>query len=371
MVKLHIMMLGLRGFPNVQGGVETHVEHLSQSLVSDGCEVEVIIRARYGCSSMSNIFEGITFTAIWSPKSMYLETLMHSFFGVLYAAVKRPDVLHVHAVGSGLFIPFARLLGLRVVLTHHGADYERDKWQGFARWVLRLGESWGVRWANRVISVSVPIKKHIQQQYLVDAMYIPNGVAMPLLDKSSDLLSQWSLYAGSYVLCVGRLVPEKRQADLIEAYCQGDFSRWQQLVIVGDYSKQDAYYKQLLALADGRENIIFTGAQYDKNLSALYQHAGLFVLPSSHEGLPIVMLEALSYGLPVLASDITANKVINLAQKHFFKMGDQEDLLKSLVEWQSHSFAKKEYISRLNKDYRWSDISRQTVEVYRQVIKLS
>ncbi len=124
------MMLGLRGFPNVQGGVETHVQYLSSHLNDLGCEVNVIVRSPYHPKEKGIEWNGIRFYRIWAPASKKLEAIVHTFLGVCYAALKRPDVLHIHAIGPSLMVPLARILGLKVVITHHGPDYDRQKWGG-------------------------------------------------------------------------------------------------------------------------------------------------------------------------------------------------------------------------------------------------
>src|SRR5664280_2300003 len=121
------MMLGLRGFPNVQGGVETHAEHLCPLLVEMGCDVTVLVRSPYHSIEIGSEWKGVKFVTLWAPKSKGLEAILHSFLGVLYAAIKRPDILHIQAIGPAIMTLPARLLGLRVVVTHHGPDYDRQK----------------------------------------------------------------------------------------------------------------------------------------------------------------------------------------------------------------------------------------------------
>jgi len=131
--------------PNVQGGVETHAEHLYKRLSGLGCDVEVLVRTPF-VPRGRQWYGPMRLRRIWSPRRAGLEALVHSGVCVFYAALLRPDILHIHAVGPAIVTPIARLFGLRVVVTHHGPDYERDKWGAFARWVLRTGESLGMRY---------------------------------------------------------------------------------------------------------------------------------------------------------------------------------------------------------------------------------
>lgn len=207
---MRVSVLGLRGFPNVQGGVETHAEHLFPLLRELGCEVEVIVRAPYVPADRGKEWKGVRFHRLWAPRSKRLEAIVHTFLGVLYAAIRRPDVLHIQAIGPALLVPLARLLGLRVVVTNHGPDYDRQKWGRFAKWVLRTGERWGMRFASGRIVISKTIQSMVREKYGLESELIPNGVELPDLAITQAALDQFALEPRRYVLMVSRLVPEKR-----------------------------------------------------------------------------------------------------------------------------------------------------------------
>ena len=318
---LRIMVLGLRGFPDVQGGPENHAEHLYPLLQQAGCRIDAMVRKRYMAARPGESWRGIRYTRLWSPKSRSLEAIVHSVLGVLVAGWRRPDILHIHAVGPALVTPLARALGLRVVVTHHGPDYEREKWGGFARWVLRTGEAWGMRLAHGRIAIARNVSELIRRKYGIAAELIPNGVAIPDLPPSTAALQRFGLTPGRYVLMVGRLVPEKRHADLIAAFAQAAPAGWK-LALVGGADHPGPYSAAVAKLVSQQRDVVATGVLTGLPLSELYAHAGLFVLPSSHEGLSIALLEALSYGLPVVASDIGANREIGLPAEHYYPMGD-------------------------------------------------
>ena len=284
---LRVMMLGLRGFPNIQGGVETHTEHLCPLLVVLGCDVTVLTRSLYKPAAACSPWKGVKFVSLWTPKSKGLEAIVHSFLGVIYAAVKRPDILHIQAIGPALMTPLARLLGLRVIVTHHGPDYDRQKWGAFARLVLQLGERWGMRYSNGRIVISKVIADLVLTKHGVTAEQIPNGVDLPLFPNSIEALNKFKLIPGHYVLLVSRMVPEKRHLDLIAAFKLANVPNWK-LVLVGDADHPDAYQREVIEKAI-EAGAVMTGIQQGLALQELYAHAGLFVLPSSHEGLPIVL----------------------------------------------------------------------------------
>jgi glycosyltransferase involved in cell wall biosynthesis len=367
---MRIMVLGLRGFPGLEGGVERHAEHLYPLLARQDCDVEVIVRSPYWTRGRDRVWQGIRFRPLWSPRRSGLEALIHSFIGVIYAAFVRPDILHIQAIGPAIVTPLARLLGLRVVVTHHGPDYDREKWGRFARWVLRLGERAGMLFANERIVISNVIQSAVQSKYGRKSTLIPNGVIVPELPASTTALERFSLVPGRYILNVSRFVPEKRHEDLIAAFTQVDLPGWK-LALVGSTEKPGPYVRHLMALAKGRDDIVFTGFQTGVALQELYTHAGVFVLPSSHEGLPIALLEALSFGLPVLASDIPANLEIGLGQERYFPLGDVAELAGQLRRSTSEGFEghKREAQRAWVRDhYDWDVIAESTRTVYQRVI---
>ena len=361
---MRVMVLGIRGLPNVQGGVETHAEHLYPRLVALGCEVEAIVRTPF-VPPRRREFSGIRLRRIWAPHRNGLEALVHSVLGVLYAGLSRPDVLHIHAIGPAIVTPIARLLGLKVVVTHHGMDYERKKWGGFARWVLRLGERAGMTTASARIVISRVIGTFVQQHYGVDSFLIPNGVAAANACEGSEHVRRLGLEPGRYFLQVSRLVPEKRQIDLIEAYATQQRS-WR-LVIVSALDGSE--YSERVTRAAAVDGVVLTGYQSGEPLRQLYAHAGAFVLPSSHEGLPIALLEALSYGLPALASDIAANVEVGLDESSYFPLGDVEALAARMTKLQdtpADPAARTQRMRWTAEKYDWGRIASQTLEVYRK-----
>lgn len=368
---IRVAFLGLRGFPQVQGGVETHAEHLCPLLQEMGCQVEVIVRSSYMPAGKGSEWRGVRFVRVWAPKSKGLEAIIHTFLGVLVAAVRRPDILHIQAIGPALMTPLARLLGLRVVVTHHGPDYDRQKWGRFAKTMLRLGERFGMRWAQGRIVISEVIRGLVRKKYGCDSTLIPNGVTLPSLPETREALDAFGLEPGRYVVLISRLVPEKRHLDLIEAFRHARLPGWK-LAIVGASDHPDAYVQSVLDAAERTAGVVCTGFQSGARLAELFGHAGLFVLPSSHEGLPIALLEALSYGLPVIASDIPANLEVGLPPEHYFPLGDVAALAEGLVSLSELPLTNEVRAARRNwvaERYDWRRVARQTLDLYRDVLQ--
>jgi glycosyltransferase involved in cell wall biosynthesis len=255
------------------------------------------------------------------------------------------------------------------VVTHHGPDYDRQKWGRFARLMLQLGERWGMRWSNGRIVISKVIADLVRDKHAVESALIPNGVDLPQLPNSMGALETFGLTRGRYVLLVSRLVIEKRHLDLIVAFKQTNLPDWK-LVFVGGADHPDAYQRELVKKA-ADACVVMTGFQQGLALQELYAHAGLFVLPSSHEGLPIALLEALSYGLPVLASNISANLEIGLPAEQYFPLGDIKILADCITRLSNKSptLATREHIRAwVEQQYSWQDITRKTVALYRSIV---
>lgn len=367
---IRVMMLGLRGCPNVQGGVERHVEQLGPLLLGNGCEVEIVARTPYAPQRAPYAWRGLRVTPLWSPTRRSLEAALHTLRGILYAARKRPDILHIHAVGPALFTPLARLLGLRVVVTHHGYDYERAKWGPVARAVLRLGESCGMRFANARIAVSHAIAERMQAEHGAAVEVIPNGVDVLPLPRTAAALAAFGLEPQRYVLAVGRLVPEKRHLDLIAAFGRARLGGWK-LVLVGAADHPDAYSRSVEAAARATPGVVMTGFQQGPALAELYANAGLFVQPSTHEGLPIALLEALAHGLPCVASDIEANMEVGLPRENYFPATDVAALAGQIARRAGCGLNHAEREARREKvrrEFDWSEIARKTAAVYRRAL---
>ena len=290
--------------------------------------------------------------------------------GVGYAAIKRPDVLHIHAVGPALVTPLARALGLRVVVTHHGPDYDRQKWGVFAKGILRLGERLGMKTANERVVISAGIRDLVQSRYGVDSNLIPNGVDLATGGATTETLERFGLVAEKYVIQVSRLVPEKRQLDLIAAFKLAKLPGWK-LVLVGDTEFPDDYSRSVKDSALHDSSVVCAGFQTGRALHELYAHAGVFVLPSSHSrALPIALLEALSYGLKTLASNIPANLEVGLPDGSYFQLGDIEGLAGLLRREAATPSTTEEKASRVARAalYDWNAIARTTLMVYQRAV---
>lgn len=361
---MKIVVTGTRGVPNIMGGVETHCEELFPRIADRGYDVTIIRRKSYVHDNLIE-WKGIKLLDVETPKKKSFEAIVHTVRAAIKAKRLGADVIHIHAIGPALVVPFAKLLGLKVVFTHHGPDYDRDKWGFAAKKMLKLGEWMGCKYADRVIVISEVIKNLIDKRCgrTENVHLIYNGVPEPDICHDSAYFEKLGIEEGKYILGMCRFVPEKRLHDLVDAYIKVKKNNSQldiKLVLAGDTDFEDDYSRTLKQKA--KENgVILTGFVRGKKLHSLLTNALCYSLPSSHEGLPIALLEAMSYRLPVVTSSIPANLEVGLPQECYHEVGDVDMLTKKLEVLCCHPLQRIEY--DMSK-YNWDLIANEVADVY-------
>ena len=367
-----ILVLGLRGLPGVQGGIETHVRMLFPLVARLGWSVEVVQRSPFFApDKRRREWHGLRFVYLWAPRKSGLETAVHSLLGVLYAGIRRPAILHLQGIGPGFLAPLARLLLLRVVVTHHSFDYRREKWGPLARAVMRTGEWLGMRFANERIAVSEVIGEHVRSTHHVAARVIPNGAPKVRREADTAPLARFDLEAGRYVLCVARLEAGKRQHDVLDAFEAAALDGWR-VALVGAIDKADPYAKSLVERASRDRRVVLTDYQTGRALRCLYSHAGLFVLASSSEGHPIALLEAVSYGIPVLASAIPGTLQLPLPRECYFPVADTPALarlMRATIDSPPSPSAREATRRAVHEQFGWRQSAVATSQVYERVMR--
>lgn len=359
---MKIVVTGTRGIPNIMGGVETHCEELFPRIVSSEYNITIIRRKSYVKDDLHE-YKGVKLINIETPKKKSFEAIIHTFKAILKAKKLHADIIHIHAIGPALVTPFARLLGMKVVFTHHGPDYDRDKWGKLAKFMLKLGERMGTMFANEVIVISNVINNILITKYKrKDCHLIYNGVPEPEFCDYPQYFEELGIEAGKYVLVMCRFVPEKNLHHLVEAFSRID-AKGCKLVLAGDTDFEDEYSLNLKKEAQ-KHGVVLPGFIKGQKLHSLLTHARCFVLPSSHEGLPIALLEAMSYKLPVIVSNIPANLEVNLNPENYFKVGDINELANKIQKNVQESFKRIEYDMT---KYNWNTIAQQVISVYNKL----
>lgn len=355
---MRIAVIGTRGFPDIQGGVERHCEYLYPRFDATVEEIKVYRRKPY-LSSVSKAAEysNILFVDLPSTRIKGFEAVFHTFLCCLHLLFNRVDVVHVHNIGPGMFTPLLRMFGMRVVITYHSPNYEHKKWGRVAKMILRMSEYLALRFSSKVIFVNKFQMAKAPGYAQRKSVYIPNGIDPITRSESTTFIDKIGAEKGEYVLGVGRLTPEKGFEYLVDAVNKLDGVK--QLVIAGAADHGDSYFDRLKSL-DVNNKVIFAGFAGGEDLRQLYSHARLFVLSSENEGFPLVMLEAMNYGLPMVVSDIPATHLVELPDDCYAKKCDVD----SLAECIEHMLSKRQSCEYDLKEYNWERVVMQTVEQY-------
>lgn len=357
---MKIYVFGTRGFPNIQGGVEKHCEELYTSMPS---AYDITVFRRKPFINSDKIYKNIHFIDLSTVKIKGIEALLHSFLCVLYCIGKRPDIIHVHNIGPGLFIPLLKIVRLKVVLTYHSPNYEHNKWSYLAKKGLKICEFIATKGADKIIFVNKFQLQKFSPTIQAKSYYIPNGIKEKIEIKDSSFIRSLGLSPFQYILAVGRITPEKGFDYLIKAY-NLMHNKSVKLVIAGGCDHSSTYAKQLIQEAC-KSQVILAGYMNEEQLNNLYTYARLFILPSFNEGYPIVLVEAINYQKPILASNIEANKFIGLAKDQYFEVGSVNEL-KDKIEYE------------LNKEYKnitynisiptWKEIANLVTKIYSTLV---
>lgn len=368
-----IVMLGHKRVPSREGGVEIVVEELSARMVSAGHQVTCLNRAgRYSSKhadrkEQRREYRGIRIKTVptWDRKG--LAAMTASATGALAAAFGRYDVVHFHAEGPCAMLWLPKLFGKRCITTIHGLDHQRAKWGRFARAYILLGERCAVRFADEIIVLSRSMQQYFRDVYGRETVFIPNGVTRPVRREPELICQQFGLEKENFILFLGRLVPEKGIHYLIEAFDRIHTDK--KLVIAGGTSDTDVYVRQLQEMAAENPNILFTGFVQGQVLDELYSNAYLYVIPSDLEGMPLSLLEAMSYGNCCVVSDIPECAEVVEDKAEIFPRGNVEALaecLQALCDDPEHvSRSKASAADFICGKYNWDDVASQTLELYK------
>lgn len=366
-------MLGHKRIPSREGGIEIVVDELATRMAKNGHQVTCYNRGGHHVSGKEfdgqsvNEHKGVKLKTVPTIEKKGLAAVSSSFFASVCCALGRYDVVHIHAEGPAAFCWIPRLFGKRVVVTVHGLDWQREKWKGgFGSKFIHLGEKMAVKHANEIIVLSKGVQDYFQKTYGRDTKFIPNGVNRPETIAADLIKEKFGLEKDSYILYLGRIVPEKGEHYLIEAFQKVKTDK--KLVITGGASDADEYMDKLKNLAAGDDRIIFTGFVLGKMLSELYSNAYVYVLPSDLEGMPLSLLEAMSYGNCCLTSDIAECVEVVEDKAMCFRKSDVEDLKAKLQELCEDKPKvekyKKEAADFICQKYDWDDVVAKTMKLY-------
>jgi glycosyltransferase involved in cell wall biosynthesis len=373
---MKIAVIGSKGLPAKQGGIERHCAEIYSRIAAQGHTVDLFARSSYtGYPWMSEHYvEGVRVISLPSVSMRGLDAFFSSALGALLALGKGYDIVHFHALGPSLFTWISKLASsAKVVATCQGLDWQRAKWGKLSSKLIQMGEQAAVRYADEIVVVSEDLRAYFDLTYGKATVYIPNGPSsFASSDARSPYLTSMDLQKGQYILFLGRLVPEKCPDLLIKAFQSFNSLGWK-LVIAGGVSDTESFATQLHEMAENNSDVVFTGELKGERLAEVVRGAGLFVLPSDLEGLPLAMLEAMNEGIPVLASDIPAHRqLLGKDRGLLFHAGNVESCKDQLMWAIQHPAEMAQMSKRAKKHvqicYNWEHITDETLKVYSTLI---
>lgn len=369
---MKIAFIGQKGIPCRSGGVEKHVEELATRMAGRGHEVFVYARKHY-VAGQPRAFQGVNLIYTPTINTKHLDAISHTFFSTLHALFHGYDIIHYHAIGPSFlsFIPRALLWRPKVVATFHCQDWTHKKWNKFAQACLKTGAWMSVHAPHKTIAISRLLQEYCAVQYDREVDYIPYGISEPTECPPRLIAQKYNLKKDGYVLAVSRLVPHKQLHTLIKAF--RDVNTDKKLVIVGGSSFTDQYVAQLqkLALADPR--VILVGEQRGQIMAEFFSNAYAFIQPSESEGLPIAVLEAMSYGLGVVASDIPEHLEGAGQAAIYFHKNDpadlREQLQKAIDDPKMVALKGLQAKKRVRQYFLWDNLIEQIEQLYQSLLK--
>ena len=365
--------MGQKRVPSREGGIELVVEELCTRMVQKGNQVTCYNRSGHHVSGSQydvgkqNNYRGIRLKQVPTIEKKGLAAVSSSFFAALCCAFGKYDVVHIHAEGPAFFSWIPKICGKKVVVTVHGLDWQREKWKsGFGAKFIHQGERNAVKYADEIIVLSEGVKEYFQETYGRNTRFIPNGVNKPEIREAELITEKYGLTKDSYILFLGRLVPEKGIRYLIEAFQNVDTDK--KLVIAGGSSDTDEFSQELKKLAEDDPRIIFTGFVQGRMLEELYSNAYIYTLPSDLEGMPLSLLEAMSYGNCCLTSDIAECTEVVEDKALAFKKSDVKDLKEKL----QNACVNKDIVQNMKNQareficqkYDWDGVVDKTMQLY-------
>lgn len=369
---MKIAMLGHKRIPSREGGVEVVVEELSTRMAKRGHAVTCynrkghhVVGASYDTAPLRT-YRNVRLKEVFTINRRGLAAMSSSIFGTFMAAFGPYDVVHFHAEGPAFLCWLPRLLGKRVIVTVHGLDHQRAKWGKLAVTYIRQGEYSAVRFAHEIIVLSRGVQHYFVEKYGRKTVFIPNGVTRKPLRPADNITRLYGLKKDDYILYLGRLVPEKGAKYLISAFRQVNTDK--KLVIAGGSSDTQAYLSELVELAKGDDRILFTGFVQGRLKHELYSNAYLYTLPSDLEGMPLSLLEAMSYGNCCLTSDIDECAEVVEDKAVLFQKGNVRDLRDKLQTLCDQPDLVAQYKADASdficEKYQWEKVVDQTLRLY-------
>jgi glycosyltransferase involved in cell wall biosynthesis len=368
--RFKIAQIGSRGMPGHSGGVERVVEAVAPRLAERGNEVVVYCADEPGPRTVN--YRGVTLQRIKAPRSKHFDTISRSFVASMKEMWGSTQIVHYHGSGSAPLAILPRLMGKKVIVTVHGLDWQRRKWNIFGKLFLRFGEWAAVRFPHKTVVVGPDLKTELDKLYNVRTLLIPNGVEDRTPRPPRRIAEEFGLGERNFVLFLARLVPEKQVHTLIEAWMGLENKGGQQLVVAGPAWHSAEYAASLHEMAKDDPSVRFVGEVGEEVLEELYSNCSAYVLPSEVEGMSLSLLDSMAFGACVISSDIPANSYVVGDAGMTFPVRDANALrerLKVVIEQpevvEGYRKAAKD---RITHEFRWDRVTDRWQDLYAELM---
>lgn len=368
--RITVSQIGSRGIPGHRGGVERVIEAVAPRLAARNCNV--IVYCAGWTESRPGSWRGVALRYVASARHKYFDTIGRSVLATLRETFGRSDVVHFHSSGSAPLALLPRLIGKRTVVTVHGMDWQRRKWNIFGRVALLFGEWAAVRFPHQTVVVGPDLKTWLDERYRADVTYIPNGVEQRVARAAARIL-ELGLEPRKFILFLARLTPEKQVHTLIEAWTSLADKKGMQLAIAGPSWHSQDYARSLREQTESDTSVQFLGEVDEETLEELYSNCYAYVLPSEVEGMSLSLLDAMAFGCCVICSDIAPNLAVVGKAGLSFPVGNAGELRNRLETVMSDPEGAEELRKtarqRINEEFDWDKVADRWEALYREVLR--
>ncbi len=370
---MRIVFIGGRDI-HVLGGIESYMLNLATQLVKMGHEPIVF------CESDSDREETVNGFRVIHHKGCKSNLLCKPWLGLkstifTIRKIKNVDFIHYNAWPPSLSSPLARLFGIPSLMQGHGLEWKRSKYSRYQQQIMRFMEWFTAHLNRNLIMCSEDQCRYFKQHYRREAVAIPTAIYLPRYKghTDSDILTRFNLEPKKYFLFLARLVQDKNPDYLIKAFRETK-AKGYKLVIAGNNAADPEYVEMLHYLAKGCKNIVFTDAVYDNDKETLLNNAYAFCIPSTIEGLSISLLEAMSFRLPIIASDIPSNREVLEEDKAIWVRPENTyDLVHAFHKAISHSDKLAESVesnyAKIASSYTWDKVAQKYIDTITLFLK--
>lgn len=356
-MKPFVFVVGARGIPDVEGGAEKNAEMLFPRIAAAGYRV---VLTGLADNIKSDEYKGVEL--LKAPRSKLLKTdkLLYYVTAIFKAAKLKPQIVHFQGLGSAIFLWAYKLMGMKTVVRYGSADYlVAGKWGLLGRLGF-LASEYQLRFADAVISVTPALAKRLEERGIKGNVHvIPNAV-----DPRGEPSAALDLPAEPYILAVGRITAQKNIDTLARGFnaFAGDKPGQYRLMLAGGLD-DEPYVEALKPLLGADATLM--GRVQRSSMGPLYAGARVYVNSSIHEGSSNAVLEAISWGAPILISGIPENRDFGLAEHHYFDPLDETAIAEALGKAAADPDAYRVDLSRF---LTWEMVAEKTMAIYRRCL---